>query len=131
MTVRGRRTVANQQVGRLVCRVGIASGKGCGTISRKPSSVTLSDGTTLKGAHLVEMKLASQEGDSGAGMYSEIYSYPDNYFEAQGILSAGDSRDGVAYTYYFGWDRGIIHTMDPNGDYWVVRPCVSSTCPLN
>ncbi len=111
-------TSPNQLVGQVICRHGHTTGRQCGAINRKALSITMKDGNTLYAT--MEVKMESKHGDSGAGFYRE---WSGGNSSAYDILSAGETRNSTAYTYYFPWDFSI-------SDLWEVMPCSSPSCGL-
>jgi hypothetical protein len=119
VSIVGELDVTQQVPGIVVCRYGITSGWGCGTVTRTDLYITLSEGTILHNTWEVRHK--SAHGDSGAGyIYYAIY----GVYLAAGVLSAGDYRSGVDYTYYFPTDWDIVGVAG----FWQLHPCATATC---
>jgi hypothetical protein len=116
-SITGEMSFASQIPGIVLCRYGISSGWGCGTLTRANFFIVLSDGTRL--THTFEVQHKSRQGDSGAGyIYHTVY----GTYNAVGILSSGDSRSGIDYSYY--WPTAY----DINGPagFWSIHPCSTS-----
>lgn len=116
-SITGHVSTSGQIVGLIVCRYGIASGWGCGSITCRVCTFVI-DGTTYH--DVWEVQLTSNLGDSGAGF---VHDAPKTRLSL-GILSSGDSRGGVNYTYYYPPEFGI---GGPAGTWWPVV-CTSATC---
>ena len=104
--------------GRIFCRNGITSGWDCGVVQRGPIYITLSDSTIY--STVFEMKLKSAHGDSGAGFVEVAYST----YRAMGVLSGGEDRGGVSYTYFHPIEWGISGAAG----FWPIEACTTSGC---
>lgn len=127
----GRKTKSNQLIGQVVYRNGWTSGLDAGTISAKPSYVTMASadcapGYTCRNYNPIEVDLDSDHGDSGAGFYrvqsDGFGGYNNNGY---GILSFGKP----GYTYYYAWDQPFYADWNFT-DERTVYPCITADCPL-
>jgi hypothetical protein len=115
----GELPAAQQVDGIAVCRHGYASGWGCGTVTRSDLWIKLHDGTIL--SNTWEVRHQSAKGDSGAGyIFRTVY----GVYLGAGILSSGENRAGVDYTYYF----PLLFDIRGVEGYWAIHPCATTTC---
>lgn len=118
VSIVGEAAASAQTSGVVVCRNGATSAYDCGAISRANISFRYQDGTAFN--NYWEVRMSSTFGDSGAGF---VQGTSANI--AAGILSGGETRSGVAYTYYNPtvWDIYDVHPRS-----YSLKVCATAAC---
>ena len=118
VSIVGEAAASAQTAGVVVCRNGATSAYDCGAISRANISFRYQDGTSFN--NYWEVRMSSTFGDSGAGF---VQGTSSNL--AAGILSGGETRSGVAYTYY---NPTVWDIYDSHPRSYSLKVCSTTSC---